>query len=582
MSTREPHRRNRPLAETSRLRTAALAAIWRIEHGFEHARRARGLANDTRLRILAVACVLGLGFLGLAIGAVSAALWPSPAPRSTALFAAQGRGDLVDRRGSLLATDLPVYGLYYDPQLNWDPGEVRARLPALAPGLTPARLAAAVGGDHRQYLIGDLSPQQKAAIDDLGLPGVSFEPEVRRVYPAGPVAGHLVGFTQRGGEGLAGAERALDRQLVGRAEGDATPLSMDLRVQAALDSELSAAATRFSALGAVGVVTNVHTGEILALSSWPALDPAAPGAGPRQARIDHAVTSVYEPGSIFKVFTLAMGLDAGLATIDTPFDARAPLTIGRQTIHDYDKDNAVLPLWKVFTHSSNIGAARLGLMVGADRMRDYLAGLGLLDAAPVQLPGSARPILPRTFTDNAVASMAFGSAISVSPLAIAAGMDTVLNGGDYVPLTIAPRASAPNGRRVISAATSRTMLNLMRLNVLQGTGGKARVSGYRVGGKTGSQEKVIDGHYDRHKLVSSFAAVFPTDGALSDDRYVVLIMLDEPHATPETFGFATGGWTAAPTAGRVIARIAPFLNVPRRPPVTFEALPAGDGSTSPG
>lgn len=578
MSAREPRRWNGQLPDgPSRLRAAALAAIWRIEHAFEHARRSRDLANDTRLRILAVACVLGLAFLGLAVGAVRTALWPSPVSRSTAFFAAQGRGDLVDRRGSVLATDLPVYGLYYDLRLNWDAGEVRARLPALAPGLTAPRLTAAIGGDHRQYLMGDLSPQQKAAIDDLGLPGVSFEPEVRRVYPAGPVAGHLVGFTQRGGEGLAGAERALDRELTARAGGEETRLSVDLRVQAALDSELGAAATKFSALGAVGVVTNVHTGEILALSSWPSLDPAAPGDGPQQARIDHAVTSVYEPGSIFKVFTVAMGLDAGLTTIDTPFDARAPLTIGRQTIHDYDKDNAVLPLWEVFTHSSNIGAARLGLMVGADRMRDYLGRLGLLDAAPVELPGSARPILPRAFTDNAVASMSFGSAISVSPLAIAAGMDAVLNGGDYVPLTILPRDSAPAGRRVISGAASRTVLDLMRLNVLHGTGAKARASGYRVGGKTGSQEKVIDGRYDRKKLVSSFAAVFPTDGALSDDRYVVLIMLDEPHATPDTFGFATGGWTAAPVAGRVIARIAPFLKVARRAPVTPDATPAPVG-----
>jgi len=173
-------------------------------------------------------------------------------------------------------------------------------------------------------------------------------------------------------------------------------------------------------------------------------------------------------------------------------------------------------------------------------------------------------------SDNVVASMAFGHAISVSPLAIATGMTAIVNGGQYIPLTIKKRDrdQVPAGRRVISEATSHTMLELMRLNAMKASGGTATKAdaaapGLRLGGKTGSAEKAIGGRYERKKLVSSFAAVFPTDGPMDAPRYFVLIMLDEPKPTKETYGFATGGWTAAPTAGRVINRIAPFLGVPR-------------------
>jgi cell division protein FtsI (penicillin-binding protein 3) len=172
--------------------------------------------------------------------------------------------------------------------------------------------------------------------------------------------------------------------------------------------------------------------------------------------------------------------------------------------------------------------------------------------------------------------MSFGHAISVSPLAVATGMSAILDGGVYRPLTIRKLdGPASPGKRVIAEATSRTMLDLMRLNAIKGaggTGGKADSAAplLRVGGKTGSAEKAIGGHYERKKLVSSFAAVFPTDGPMDAQRYLVLIMLDEPHANAQTFGFATGGWTAAPTAGRVIDRIAPFLGVARADPATVD------------
>ncbi len=537
--------------------------IWRVEHAFERAKAEGRAEDDTRLRIFFVLALFAAGFLTLGAGAVKSVLFPD-VDRGGYVGGPPGeRADLTDRNGQLLAVDLPHYGVYYDPKQNWYPEEVRRALTLALPQLSPARLDHALNADKRQYLIGGLTPHEKDRIDDLGLPGVSFEPESKRVYLLGPTAGHLIGFVDRGGAGLSGAELALNDTILSNADKAPVPLSIDLRVQTALQDELRKAAVMHQAIGAVGIVTNVRTGEILGMASYPAFDPNIGGASPPQTMINHAAATVYEPGSVFKVFTLAMGLDAGVANVNTMFDARTPLALSGQVIHDYDKDNSMLPLWEVFTHSSNIGAARLGLKAGAPTMERYFRNFGLYDAAPSELQESAKPITNRRLTDNVVASMSFGHAISVSPLAIATGMGAILNGGEYVPLTIRKLGpnDRPQGRRVIAESTSRTMLALMRLNVLSGTGTKADVPGYSVGGKTGSAEKAIGGHYERKKLVSSFAAVFPTNGSFDTDRYFVLIMLDEPQPTKQTYGFATGGWTAAPAAGRVIERIAPYLKV---------------------
>jgi cell division protein FtsI (penicillin-binding protein 3) len=541
--------------------------IWRVEHAFERAKAEGRAEDDTRLRIFFVLAMFAAGFLTLGAGAVKSVLFPDIDRGAYAGGPPGERADLTDRNGQLLAVDLPHYGVYYDPKQNWDPDEVRRALSMALPQLSPARLDHALNADKRQYLLGGLTPAEKDKIDDLGLPGVSFEPEAKRVYLLGPTAGHVIGFVDRGGAGLAGAELALNDTIISDAGKQSVPLSIDLRVQTALQDEVQKAALMHQAIGAVGIVTNVRTGEILGMASYPSFDPNLGGSNPPQAMINHVAATVYEPGSVFKVFTLAMGLDAGVANVNSMFDVRTPLALGGQTIHDYDKGDSMLPLWEVFTHSSNIGAARLGLACGGDRMSRYFHNFGLYDAAPSELQESASPIINKRMSDNVVASMSFGHAISVSPLAIATGMGSILNGGQYVPLTIRKLGpnDRPQGRRVISESTSRTMLSLMRLNVLSGTGTKADVPGFSVGGKTGSAEKAMGGHYERKKLVSSFAAVFPTDGSFDTDRYFVLIMLDEPQPTKQTFGFATGGWTAAPAAGRVIERIAPYLKVRQSP-----------------
>lgn len=544
--------------------------VWGLEHAFEQA-RARGRAeDDTRLRIFFVGAMFAAGFMTLAFGATKAAVFSDARGGGYAGPVGAARADLVDRNGAMLAADLLHYGLYIDPREIWDTEEVRRALRASLPQLTAQRLERALKSKRRTFVIGALTPEVRARIHSFGLPGVSFEPEERRVYPLGSTAAHLIGFSDTGGVGLAGAERALNDELrAAAASQTAVPLSIDLRIQAALEDELYKAAAEFQPKGAVGIVTNVHTGEILGLASYPTFDPNHPGGATDAGRMNNAASVVYEMGSTFKAFTVAIGLDSGVANMASTFDARYPMQMGYRTIHDYHAARKILTLVEVFQHSSNIGTAKLAMSVGPQRMGQYFDALGLTRPAKVELKESARPLTPKKWDDDAVASTSFGHGINVTPLALAQAFGAVLNGGELKPLTIKklPVGERPKGVRALSEQTSLQMLQIMRANVTGGSGKSANAPGLSVGGKTGTGEKydpAIRG-YSKKRQVSSFAAVFPTAGPIEADRYFVLILMDEPHPSANTYGYSTGGWVAAPAAGRVIDRIAPFLGVQRRP-----------------
>jgi cell division protein FtsI (penicillin-binding protein 3) len=290
-------------------------------------------------------------------------------------------------------------------------------------------------------------------------------------------------------------------------------------------------------------------------------------------------------GSTFKGFTIAVGIDSGRVTRASQFDATQPFRMAGRTVRDFHAQNKVLTLDEVFTKSSNIGTSRIALAVGPETFSRYLKSWGLFEAAPVELAESARPILPARWNENTLASASFGHAISVTPLALVAALQPLVNGGRYVPLTIRKReAGKPvEARRVLQESTSRQMLELMRLNVTDGSGRSANIAGLRVGGKTGTGEKVVNGRYDHTMNVASFAAVFPADGPLGAKRYVVLVLVDEPKGHPDAGNQRTGGWVAAPAAGRVINRIAPFLGVarveePKPPPAPMQVAALAVGA----
>ncbi|MDB5449174.1 MAG: divA, partial [Phenylobacterium sp.] len=343
--------------------------VWGLEHAFERARASGRAEDDTRIRIFFVLALFADGFITLAVGATHAALFSDAGKGDGyATPAGAARADIVDRNGQMLAADLLHYGLYIDPREIWDAGETRRALASALPDVTPDRLERALRSGRRTFLVGGLTPEARGRVNDLGLPGISFEPEQRRVYPLGYTAAHLIGFADSGGEGLAGAEAALNEDIRSAAVGHgAVPLSIDLRVQAALEDELYKSVAQFNPRGAVGVVVNVHTGEILGLANYPTFDPNQPGKASLDARQNRAAGALYEMGSTFKGFTVAAGLDAGVATPTSTFDARQPFQLGYRTIHDYHASRKILSLVEVFQHSSNIGTAKLAESIGAPR-----------------------------------------------------------------------------------------------------------------------------------------------------------------------------------------------------------------------
>ncbi len=552
------------------------SAIWWIEHEFERSKAENRPADSVRFRMVFILAVFVAGFSALALGAGRAALVSKPSAWRASLPAGS-RADLVDRHGDLLAIDLPVYNLYLDPALIWDKAETRRVLGPLLPAAAGPRMDETLAGTKRVKIFGPFPQAVRDRIDSLGLPGINFEAEAGRSYPLGSEASHLVGYVRNDGMGMLGAEGALDQQIRTQAGQGPVVLALDLKVQAALEGELQATVLRHSAKAAVGLVTNIRTGEILAMASLPDTTPDRL-ASDMNANVNKAASARYEMGSTFKIFSLAMGLDSGKVTLDTKYDVGNPLVLSGQTIHDSHSESGFYNLHEVFIHSSNIGAARMALQVGGDIMGPYYEKFGLTRAAPIELRESARPLAPKVWSTNVVANTAFGHGIAVSPLAVAAGVGAIMNGGQYVPLTILKRDGPPaTVRQVVSQDTSRKMLDLMRANAVEGTGKSAEAAapGFSVGGKTGTAEKPMNGTYARETLVSSFAAIFPTDTPFGTDKYFVLILVDEPHTSAEAPGRPTGGIVAAPTAGRVINRIAPFLGVSRRS-ATPQVVATGD------
>ena len=535
-----------------------------------------GLADGTRIdgrwktaietcrnRLLLVGVMFLSTFCVIALRLVDVSLFPEGA-RQTAerLRATPGpdaaRADIVDRNGVLLASDVTMPSLIADPRLVVDPAGAAERLAAVLPGLDRETAERKLSSNRRfVWLRRHLTPHQQNLVNRMGIPGLDFRPEVRRVYPLGSLAGHLVGFTDIDGRGLAGVERHFDEAL--RVKDSALALSVDARVQHALAAELGRALAKFRASGAAGLVMDAATAELLAMVSLPAFNPNFFRLAGKEELFNRAALGVYEMGSVFKIFTTAMALDDGTATLGDRYAATRPLRVSRFVIRDYHPRNRWLTVPEIFRYSSNIGTVRMVLEVGHDRHLGFMSELGMLGPAGLEMPEAGRPLVPATWREINSVTASYGYGLAVTPVHVAAGVSAVVNGGVYRRPTLLRRADGPAaaGRRVISEATSRDMRRLLRLVVERGTGRNAGRTGYLVGGKTGTTEKAAGGGYRKKDLISSFVGAFPMDGP----RYVVLVMLDEPRGTAETGGYATGGWVAAPAARAVIRRIAPLLGV---------------------
>jgi cell division protein FtsI (penicillin-binding protein 3) len=479
---------------------------------------------------------------------------------------APSHADIIDRNGNVLAATLDTPSLYANPKQIVDAADAARKLVRVFPDLRAAAVYAKLtSGKSFVWIKRHLTPAEQYDVNRLGIPGLEFEHEERRVYPDGSLTSHVVGYTGIDNAGFAGVERALDDVLKERRE--PLQLSLDLRLQYILHEELQRVVDDFTAKGGAGLIMDVNTGEVLAMASLPDFDPNRPVAPdpehpqtPLADRMFNRITlGDYELGSIFKIFTVAMALEAGTSTISSTYDASHPIRIGRFTISDYHGKHRVLSVPEILMYSSNIGAARMALVAGAQRQREFLERLGLLKKPKIEVFEVATPHYPAKWREVNVMTIAFGHGISVPPINFATAAAALVNGGILRQATLVkqPGGYASRGQQVISAKTSEQMRRLMRLVVEHGTGTMAAAPGYVVGGKTGTADKISGRHYAERKLLSSFVGVFP----INDPKYLILTMIDEPHPNKQSHGYATAGWTVAPTTSRIIQRIAPLLGV---------------------
>jgi len=516
-----------------------------------------------RTRLLVGGALMAAAFLVIGVRLVDVTVFSEPGPareagaRTIAAETEMDRADIVDRNGVLLATNLVTASLYGNPSRILDPQAAARALVGVLPELSEAEVALQLSSDREfVWLSRNLTPRQQYEVNRLGIPGLDFRHEQRRVYPLGRLTAHIVGFTSIDNDGLAGIEKSFDGALTERRE--PVSLSIDIRVQQIMRRELAAQIEKFNAIGGSGVVLDVRTGEIVSLVSLPDFDPNEVGEVSDDARFNRTTLGVYELGSVFKIFNHAIALETGAANLASVYDARKPIRVARFTISDFHPENRWLSVPEIFMFSSNIGSAKMALDIGGAAQRKFMSDLGLLRRSSVELPEQARPIYPATWRDINTMTIAYGHGIAVSPLHAATAAAAIVNGGILFPATLIRRGETPaKGKRVISAQTSEKMRRLLRLVVENGTGGNADAPGYLVGGKTGTAEKQVDGRYKRKALISSFIGVFP----MNAPRYVVMVHLDEPKGNKESFGFATGGWTAAPVVGQVISQIAPLFGI---------------------
>jgi cell division protein FtsI (penicillin-binding protein 3) len=515
--------------------------------------------NEGRIRIR-ISLVIFLFMIAIVIARLAevALLSPEDHRRAVPIADMTTRADLTDRHGVLLATTLSTYSLYAEPSRIWNAEEAAEALVRVRPHLDRLKLIEQLSSERAFVWIDrGLSPKEHQAVFDLGLPGLGFRTEPKRIYPGGDLASHLIGWTDIDLQGAAGAERALNERLSGPGAPDVA-LSVDARVQFAVSEELAKAVEKFSAKSGAGVVLDVQSGEIIAMASVPDFNANIVGESSPESRFNTASMATYDLGSVFKPLTVAMALQDGLTTREEMFDVHKPYKIHGKYIRDDHPSDVPLDLDGVLAESSNRGTAMLADRIGAERQQYYLRELGLLSRVPYELSESARPQVQARWGDMATVTVSYGHGLAVTPLALTNAIGAAVNDGVYVRPTVLKRDAArpAETRRVFSTDVSQNLVEMMRLTVTDGTGRRADVPGFGVMGKTGTAEKPsATGGYDRDRLVTSFVAAWP----YTNPRYAMIITLDEPQAIEGTFGYATAGWNAAPTAGRVIERVGPML-----------------------
>jgi cell division protein FtsI (penicillin-binding protein 3) len=534
--------------------------------------RNRGLAGQNRIRLLGLSYAMVFAIIGAQLVRLTV-LEPDEGEAKRLARAAEriARPDIVDRNDVVLATDVSVASLFADPRKILDIEEAIELIATAIPDVDAADLRRKMTQPGRAFvwIKRQVSPEERDAVYNLGIPGVAYINERKRVYPQGRLAAHTVGYVDVDTKGIAGIEKYLDSEGAIFTASLAEPnkpitapaeLAMDVRVQFALVDELQKAIIKFKAAAGGGIVLDVETGEIVALASLPDFNPNAESKAFTKDQQNRMLSGVYEMGSVVKAITFAMAFDYGTINMNSKYDARFPLVIGNARINDFHAQRKVLSVPEIFTNSSNIGTAKMALDVGIENHKAFLERVGLLDRLLTEVPETAKPILPKKWGKLVSATAAFGHGFAVQPLQGLSVVAGILNDGKMVPPTFLRRGKDEAdvlAKQIVKPSVAKNMRELFRLNATDGSASKADIPGMRVGGKTGTAEKVVHGRYSKDHRLASFIGAFP----MEKPRYAILVMLDEPKPLPETYGFATAGWNAVPTAGKIIARIAPMLGV---------------------
>jgi cell division protein FtsI (penicillin-binding protein 3) len=512
---------------------------------------------------------IGFGVLFVAVGVKltdATILSPAPsriaqAPRLPPAEPPVSRAAITDRNGEVLAVTVRGTALYARPAEIDNPARVADQLVRILPHLDRDRVLARISPPRQfAYLDRFITPRQQQAINDLGILGLYFETAERRTYPRGRDAAHVLGAVDVDGEGIAGVEKWYDERL--RVTREPLRLAIDIRIQRELREALEWSIERFNAIGGSAILMDVNTAEVLGMVSLPDFAAANLATAPAEQRFNRAVTGVYEPGSTFKLFTAAMALEEGRVTMTGGFDASRPIRIGRHEINDFKGKNRWLSLPEIVAYSSNLASAHMAMAVGPTRHREFMGRIGMLNRTGIELPESAATLAPsqRNWRDINTMTIGFGHGISVTPLHIVNGVTAMANGGVLRSPTIlaVPPGVEREGTRVISERTSEQLRRLMRVAVTDGSGRQADSPGYFVGGKTGTAQKTNErGQYQENRRISSFVGAFP----MNAPRYALHVLVDEPKPRADTGGYATAGVVAAPTARRVVERVAPLLGM---------------------
>ncbi len=496
---------------------------------------------------------------------------------------AAARPDILDRNGEILATDIKVTSVFADPRLIIDKDDAVDQLTSVLPNVDAKKLREKLGS-HKGFIWVEraITPAQQQAIYHLGLPGVGFMQENKRVYPGGPIAAHVLGYANINGVGISGLEKYIDGQgftdlhVAGfrLTRDDLKPVvtSLDLRATYAVRDELAKGMAKFKAKGGASAILDVNTGEVIAMASLPDFDPNEPAEALDPNHINRMTVGVYEMGSTFKALTIAMALDSGKVTLNSKLDARQSLRYGRFTIHDFHATHRILTVPEVFVHSSNIGTAKMALMCGVDAHKAFLRKMGQLTALHTELPEFAYPLVPKNWGELNTMTIAFGQGLNVAPLQALMAVGALVNGGYMIKPTFLKRSEADAQKieeRVVKPETSEELRYIMRLNAEIGSARKANIDGYFIGGKTGTADKIIHGRYSDDKVFTTFMALLPAD----KPRYLIMTLLDEPQGLPETHGYHTAAWNSGEITGKIIERVAPLLGVPPRQALPIEPFP---------